>query len=81
MWLAEWASTDDPADAARKGQWIAQAAADLQAPAYDQVIGVLYFHKFRPGTPCTWYVDSTPGSMTAFAGMGADPAYSGRVAG
>lgn len=81
MWLAEWASTDDPAAAGRKAEWIGQAAAALQAPEYDQVIGVLYFHKFRPGTPCTWYVDSTPASMTAFAGMGADPAYSGRVAG
>lgn len=80
MWLAEWASTDDPADAGRKARWIAEAREALKAPAYDQVVGLLYFHKFRPGTPCTWYVDSTPASLTAFAGMGADPAYSGRVA-
>ncbi len=80
MWLAEWASTDDPADLGRKAQWITQAREALKAPAYDQIVGVLYFHKNRPGTPCTWYVDSTPASLSAFAAMGADPVYSGRVA-
>jgi hypothetical protein len=80
MWLAEWASTDDPADPGRKARWITEAREALKAPAYDQIIGLLYFHKFRPGTPCTWYVDSTPASLSAFAAMGADPVYSGRVA-
>jgi hypothetical protein len=80
MWLAEWASTEDPADPTRKGQWIAQVREALKAPAYDQIIGVLYFHKNRPGTPCTWFVDSTPASLSAFTAMGADPVYSGRVA-
>ncbi len=79
MWLAEWASTDDPANSNRKAQWITQAREALKDPAYDQIIGLLYFHKFRPGTPCTWYVDSTPASLAAFAAMGADPAYSGLV--
>ena len=80
MWLAEWASTEDPQDPTRKGQWITQAREALKDPLYDQIIGVLYFHKFRPGTPCTWYVDSTPASLSAFRAMGADPVYSGRVA-
>ena len=80
MWLAEWASTEDPADPNRKAQWITQAREALKDPAYDQVIGVLYFHKFRVGTPCTWYVDSTPASLSAFSAMGADPVYSGRIA-
>ena len=79
MWLAEWASTDDPADPDRKARWIEETAAALTAPAYDQVVGLLYFHKYRPGTPCSWYVDSSPASLAAFAAMGADPAYSGRV--
>lgn len=79
LWLAEWASTDDPADAGRKAGWIAQAREALKAPAYDQVVGLLYFHKYRPGTPCTWYVDSSAASLAAFAAMGADPAYSGRA--
>jgi Glycosyl hydrolase family 26 len=80
MWLAEWASTEDPQNAGRKGQWITEVRESLKAPAYDQIIGVLYFHKFRPGTPCTWYVDSTPASLSAFSAMGADPVYSGRIA-
>ena len=79
MWLAEWASTEDPQNSNRKAQWITEAREALKAPAYDQIIGVLYFHKYRPGTPCTWYVDSTPASLSAFSAMGADPVYSGRI--
>lgn len=79
LWLAEWASTDDPQAAGRKASWIAEAREALKDPKYAQLRGVLYFHRYRPGTPCTWYVDSTPGSLAAFAAMGADPFYSARI--
>lgn len=80
MWLAEWASTDDPQDPGRKARWIAEVRQALKDPKYAQFRGLLYFHRYRPGTPCTWYVDSTQAALTAFAEMGRDPFYSARVA-
>lgn len=80
LWLAEWASTDDPQDAGRKARWITEVREALKAPAYAQIRGLLYFHRYRPGTPCRWFVDSTPASTAAFRAMGADPFYSARVA-
>jgi hypothetical protein len=77
LWLAEWASSEDPADPTRKGRWIAEVRADLKDPKYAQIRGLLYFHRFRVGTPCTWYVNSTPAALDAFRAMGADPFYAG----
>jgi hypothetical protein len=80
LWLSEWASTEDPADLTRKGKWIAEVREALKDPLYAQIRGLLYFHRYRVGTPCTWYVDSSLASLSAFTAMGADPFYSARVA-
>lgn len=74
LWLAEWASTEDPAQTGRKADWIAQAQALFKRPDYAQFHGVAYFHHAALGT-CDWYVDSSPSSASAFGAMGRDPFY------
>jgi hypothetical protein len=74
MWLAEYASVEDPAQAGRKSAWLNDARALLQTPAYARIRGVLYFDLNKA---CDWRVETVPGTLATFAAMGADPYFAG----
>jgi hypothetical protein len=74
LWLAEFASVEDPAVPDRRAQWLNDADALFQQPGYEQYQGVLYFNLKKQ---CDWRVETVPGALAAFSAMGADPFYSG----
>jgi hypothetical protein len=76
LWLTEWASTEDPADPARKPQWYAAAQALFKRSDYEQFRGISYFD-VKGQNICTWYPDSSAASATAYWTMGTDPFYNG----
>jgi hypothetical protein len=76
MWLAEWASVEDPAVPGRKATWIRQARQLLKTEAYSQFVGMSYFDSYkRP--ECAWPVETSATALSAFRAMGADPFYRG----
>ncbi len=74
LWLAEFASVEDPATPGRRVQWITDAEALFQQPGYEQYQGVLYFDLKKQ---CDWRLEPVPDALTAFTAMGADPFYAG----
>jgi hypothetical protein len=74
MWLAEYASVEDPALAGRKATWLNDARALLQTPSYARFRGVLYFDLNKA---CDWRVETPPATLATFAAMGADPYFAG----
>ena len=74
MWLAEYASVEDPAQAGRKAAWLNDARALLQTPAYARFRGVLYFDLNKA---CDWRVENPPATLATFAAMGQDPYFAG----
>jgi hypothetical protein len=64
----EWGSTEDPANPARKAQWIADAGTWVKA--HPNIVGLTYFDT---AVDCNWWVDTTPASIAAMAAMAADP--------
>jgi hypothetical protein len=64
----EWGSTEDPADPNRKATWIADAAAWVKA--HPNMVGLTYFDS---PADCTWWADTTPQSLAAFASVANDP--------
>ena len=79
LWVAEFASVEDPAQPGRKAQWIDDARLLFQNPGWERFLGVSYFHNAErdAGSACQWWVDSGTAADAAFADMGADPYYSG----
>ncbi len=78
LWLAEFASVEDPAQPDRKAEWIDSARQLFQSPGWEQFRGVLYFHNAHAtGSPCQWWIDSSTAAASAFTAMGADPYYGG----
>jgi hypothetical protein len=74
-WVTEFASIEDPADPARRPQWIADAQALFQTPDFAPFRGVLYYEQKRT---CDWRLaNNTPDSLAAMATMGADPYFAG----
>src|SRR5207245_10102904 len=61
---------EDSMTPGRKGQWITDAAVTLKT--WPQVKAVAYYHNGPPAPICPWWVDSSPNSLAAFQGMGAD---------
>jgi hypothetical protein len=76
LYLAEWASTEDPNQQGRKAQWIADAQALFKQPSYEQFDGIAYFNIPGQGQ-CTWFVTSSSSALSAFTAMGQDPFYRG----
>jgi len=70
MFVYEWGSNEDSITPGRKGQWITDAAVTLKT--WPQVKAVAYYHNGPPAPICPWWVDSSPSSLAAFQGMGAD---------
>jgi len=76
VWLAEWATVEDPARPGRKAQWIRDAQALFKRADYAQFHGVSYFDSYKKAS-CPWPVETSASSLDAFADMGADPFYGG----
>jgi hypothetical protein len=74
LWLAEYASVEDPAQIGRRAQWLNDAQALFQQPGYEQYVGIIYFDLKKQ---CDWRIENDTPSLTAFKAMGADPFYSG----
>lgn len=64
----EWGSQEDPGQAGRKADWLAETLLTLQKPEWNSLRGVLYFHSEDPevSNPCEWWVDSSVASLRAF---------------
>jgi Glycosyl hydrolase family 26 len=75
LWVTEYASVEDPATPGRRAQWISDAEALFQQPAYSRFRGVLYFEQNK--APCDWRVENTLDALAALTTMGADPYYAG----
>jgi hypothetical protein len=74
LWLAEFASVEDPASPGRRAQWITDAENLFQQPGWEQYQGVLYFDLKKQ---CDWRVETVPGALSAFSTMGRDAFYQG----
>ena len=68
MMIAEWGTLEDPQDADRKAEWLAQAAEDLKA--MPEIKAVSYFNL---NANCNWLIDTSAVSLAAFQTLGADP--------
>ena len=75
LMVPEWASTEDPAQANRKAQWISDARALFKKPGWEGFKAVLYYNKSSKYPNCRWFVDSSQASLTAFSGMANDVYY------
>lgn len=76
LWLAEWASDEDPANGDRKAAWITATAALMKQPAYAQFKGVTYSDFTEAGLEtCNWPLASSAKALAAFRAMAADPYY------
>ena len=64
--VAETASAEDGGD---KGAWIVQMQADIKA-MYPALAALVWFDQFKE---TDWHVDSSPGSLTAYQALAADP--------
>jgi hypothetical protein len=72
MWIPEYGSFEDSAVPGRKAQWFRDIQTTFKSDLYAQFRGILYFHSYRPGTPCLWWLDSSTSSVQAWADMGRD---------
>ena len=78
LWLAEYATVEDPAVPGRKQQWFADAQALFKRADYAQFKGVAYFDR-QGMDSCTWFVDTSATSVEGFRTMGADSYFGGTV--
>jgi hypothetical protein len=74
VWLAEYASVEDPAVPGRRAAWLNDARALLQTADYTRIRGVVYFDLNKA---CDWRVDAPAATLATFAAMGQDPYFSG----
>jgi hypothetical protein len=69
--IAEFSSMEDPDDPGHKGEWISDAAATIKS--WPEIKGALWYDNGPPMADCTWWVDTSASSQSAFNAMGADP--------
>ena len=78
--LAEWGSPEDPANAQRKAQWIAEAQAMFKQPAYSRFIAMSYWSQLSQSYKgCDFRLTSSTPALNAYKAMAGDPFYSGAV--
>jgi len=78
--LAEWGTPEDPSNASRKAQWIADAQAMFKQPEYQRFIGISYWNSSsHTYAGCDFKVTSSSAALNAFRAMANDPFYSGAV--
>jgi hypothetical protein len=76
LMLPEWASTEDPAQPGRKGQWYADARALFKQPGWEQFNAVLHYHYPSNIGSCNWFVNSSQSALDGFRAMANDVYYS-----
>jgi hypothetical protein len=75
--VAEFGTPEDPAQPQRKAQWIDEARALFQQPAYERVRAVSYWNQLSHNFDgCDFRVTSSASAQAAFAAMANDPYYS-----
>lgn len=78
--LAEWGSPEDPGNASRKAQWIADAQAMFKQPAYQRFVAISYWNQLSHNYDgCDFRITSSAAALNAFKTMANDPFYSGTV--
>jgi hypothetical protein len=77
LWLAEWASAEDPARPDRKPAWIEEARALFKRADYAQFRGISYFN-YEGTTTCHWRIESSLSTTTHFRAMAHDAFYGGQ---
>jgi hypothetical protein len=80
LMLAEYGSTEDPAQPGRKAQWIRNAAALFKKAGYGQFIGLTGWGDSLPGAKCGFNMDTSRSARRAYADMGAMAKYGARSA-
>jgi beta-mannanase len=75
LMVSETGSVEDPSDAGRKAEWLAQAANSIKS-AMPAVRALVYFHSDRD---CPWWLDSSPESLEAFRDISRDPHFAPSV--
>jgi hypothetical protein len=73
LMLAEWGSSEDPADPQRKANWLRDAMTTLAG--WPEFKAASYFHTFGN---CAWWVDSSAPSERAFVEIAAGATAHGR---
>jgi hypothetical protein len=80
MLIGEWGQREDDANPNRKAQWFKDARAAMET-SMTQIRVLLYYHSDGRG-PCaypdTWWADTSPQALHAFASMANDPYFGGR---
>jgi hypothetical protein len=76
LWLAEYASAQDPARPDRRGEWIDDVRELFKQPGWEQFDGILYFNTDGRGD-CVWFTDGDAGTLERFRAMAQDPFYAG----
>jgi hypothetical protein len=81
MLIGEWGQREDSADPNRKAQWFRDARAAMKS-TMRQIRVVSYYHSDGQG-PCayrdTWWADTSPQALHAFALMANDPYFGATV--
>jgi hypothetical protein len=80
MLIGEWGQREDLAHPYRKAQWFKDARAAMKS-SMTQIRVLLYYHSDGRG-PCaypdTWWADTSPQALQAFASMANDPYFEAR---
>ena len=76
MVISEWGSVEDSVIPGRKAQWISDASVILQT--WPEVKVVSYFDNGPPAANCSWWVNTTPASLAAYAAMATNPYFATR---
>jgi hypothetical protein len=78
--LAEWGSAEDPNQAGRKAQWIADAQQMFKDPAYARFVAISYWNSTsHTHADCDFKITSSASALSAFKTMANDPFYSAPV--
>ena len=78
--VAEWGSAEDPNQAGRKAQWIADAQQMFKAPAYARIVAISYWNSTsHTHDNCDFKITSSASALNAFKTMANDSFYSAPV--
>jgi len=80
LWVAEFASAEDPAVPGRKAQWVADTQALFAKPGYSSFAGVLIWYGVVPDSQCRFRIDSSPTALLAYRALAQAQYYSGTSA-
>lgn len=73
--MAEWASTESPLG--NKATWIQEAHTMFAHPSWDRLVGISYFNDNPHNPNCSFTIDSSPESLSAFRTIADDPMFGG----